>query len=136
MATGRTVNINAVTIAGTALTKVISLDMDESGTRITSAEDDDVYIQGQHVHSVDVTGSCVTRDTAAARAVNAGDSGTVAAELGDEDGAGGYVVAVLNTVVISVSRTQGYGAWGETTVNWGAKSSDGVVSPLSVAAYA
>ncbi len=131
-ATGRTVHVTSVTIAGTGLTKVISLDMDETGTRITSAEDDDVYIQGQHIHTVDVTGSCVTRDTNAAKAVNAGDSGTVAATFGDEDGIATYTVAVSNAVVTGVPRTQGYGAWGETTVNWGAKSSDGSTSPISI----
>lgn len=133
-ATGRTVYVKSVTICGTTMSKAISFDVDESGTRITSAEDDDVYITGQHVHSVDVTGSCVSRDTNATKAAAAGTTGAVAATFGDEDGIATYTVAIAsaNAVITGVPRTQGYGAWGETTINFGAKSADGSTSPLSI----
>lgn len=131
-ATGRSVYVSGVTICGTTMSKAISFDFEESGTRITSAEDDDVYISGQHVHSIDVTGSCVSRDTAAAKAAAGGTSGTVAATLGDEDGIATYTVAITSAVTIGVPRTQAYGSWGETTINFGAKSTDGATSPITV----
>jgi len=131
-ATGRTVYVKSVVICGTTMSKAISFDLDESGTRITSAEDDDVYVSGQHVHTVDVTGSAVSRDTSAAKAAAAATSGTVAATLGDEDGIATYAVAVANAVTIGVPRTQSYGSWGETTINFGAKSSDGSTSPITI----
>ncbi len=138
--TGRTVYVNTVTwdVTGATpaidITKVISFDMDETATRITSAEDDDVYIQGQHVHTGDVTGSIVSRDTNAMKAVNSGEVGELAALFGDEDGTNTYTVAISGVVIIGVPRTQGYGAWGETTVNWGAKSADGSTSAISITA--
>lgn len=131
-ATGRTVYVKSVIICGVTMSKAISLDVDESGSRITSAEDDDVYVTGQHVHTVDVTGSCVSRDTNSAKAAAAGSTGTVAATLGDEDGIATYALAITGAVIIGVPRTQGYGSWGETTLNFGAKSSDGSTSPLSI----
>lgn len=132
VATGRTVYVKSVVIATVTLSKAISFDFDESGTRITTAEDDDVYMTGQHVHSVDVTGSCVCRDTASAKAAAAGVAGTVAATLGDEDGSTNYTVAVTNVVSVAIPRSQPYGAWGETTLSWGAISSDGSTSPVSI----
>ncbi len=131
-ATGRSVYVSGVTVCGTTMSKAISFDFDESGNRITSAEDDDVYISAQHVHSIDVTGSCVSRDTAATKAAAGGTSGTVAATLGDEDGTTTYSVAITGAVTIGVPRTQSYGAWGETTINFGAKSSDGATSPVTI----
>ena len=132
VATGRTVYVKSVVICGTTMSKAISLDFDEAGSRITSAEDDDVYISAQHVHSVDVTGSAVSRDTNATKASAAGTSGTVAATLGDEDGSSTYSVAIANVVTIGVPRTQSYGTWGETTISFGAKSSDGSTSPITI----
>ena len=137
-ATGRTVYINTVTFDPTGvapavnITKVISLDFDDSGTRITSAEDDNVYIAAQHVHSVDLTGSVVSRDTDAMKAWTAGEVGALAALLGDEDGTNTYTLAISNVVMIGVPRTQGYGSWGETTINFGAKSADGSTSSVSL----
>ena len=133
-ATGRTVYVSAVTICGTTMSKAIGFDFSEAGTRITSAEDDDVYVTGQHVHTVDVTGSAVCRDTNAAKGAGAGTTGAVAATFGDEDGSTTYAVAVAasNAQIISVDRTQAYGSWGETTINWGAKSADGSTSPISI----
>lgn len=132
--TGRSVFVKSVSICGTTMSKAISFDVSDAGTRITSAEDDDVYITGQHVHSVDVTGSAVSRDTNATKGAGAGTSGAVAATLGDEDGTTTYTVAIAsaNAVITGVDRTQGYGAWGETTINFGAKSADGSTSPLSI----
>lgn len=138
--TGRTVYVSGVSFDpdGAApavnITKVISLDMDESGSRITSAEDDDAYVTGQHLHTGDVTGSVVSRDTNATKAWNAGDVGALAALFGDEDGTNTYTVAISGVVMVGVPRTQGYGSWGETTINWGAKSSDGSTSPISITA--
>ena len=132
VATGRTVYVKSVVIATVTLLKAIGFDFDESGTRITSAEDDDVYMTGQHVHSVDVTGTATCRDTASAKAAAAGVAGTVAAVLGDEDGAQTYAVAVTNVVSVSIPRTQAYGSWGETTLSWGAISSDGSTSPITI----
>ncbi len=131
-ATGRSVYVSGVTVCGTTMSKAISLDFEESGSRITSAEDNDVYISGQHVHSIDVTGSCVSRDTNAAKTAAGGASGTVGATLGDEDGIATYALAITNAVTIGVPRTQSYGSWGETTINFGAKSSDGSTSPVSL----
>lgn len=137
-ATGRTVYINTATFDPTGvapavnITKVISLDFDDAGTRITSAEDDNVYIAAQHVHSIDLTGSIVSRDTSAMKAWTAGTVGTLAALLGDEDGTNTYTLAISNAVMIGVPRTQAYGSWGETTINFGAKSADGSTSSVSL----
>lgn len=131
-ATGRTVQVSAITVGAASISKATGFDVDESGTRITTAEDDDIYVTGQFNHTVDVTGSIVTRDTAAAKAVAVGDAGTIGATLHDEDGSSTYTVAIVNGEVSGVPRTQGYGAWGETTINFGAKSADGSTSPLSI----
>jgi len=139
-ATGRTVYVSGVSFDPTGaapavnITKVISIDFDDAGTRITSAEDDDVYVTGQHVHTVDLTGSVVSRDTSAMKSWNAGDVGAFAALLGDEDGTNTYTVAVSNAVMIGVPRTQSYGSWGESTINFGSKSADGTTSALSITA--
>ncbi len=138
--TGRTVYVNTVTFDPTGvapavnITKVISIDFDDSGSRITSAEDNAVYITGQHVHSIDLTGSVVSRDTNAMKSWTAGEVGAFAALLGDEDGTNTYTLAISNAVMIGVPRTQGYGSWGETTINFGAKSADGSTSAVSLTA--
>lgn len=132
--TGRSVYVKAVTICGTTMSKATGFDVSDAGSRITSAEDDDVYITGQHVHSVDVTGSAVSRDTNATKGAGSGTTGAVAATLGDEDGVTTYTVAIAspNAVITGVDRSQAYGAWGETTLNFGAKSADGSTSPVSI----
>ncbi len=137
-ATGRTVYVSGVSFDPTGaapavdITKVISLDFDDSGNRITSAEDDNVYIAAQYVHSIDLTGSVVSRDTDAMKAWTAGEVGALAALLGDEDGSNTYTLAISNVIMIGVPRTQSYGAWGETTINFGAKSADGSTSAVSL----
>lgn len=132
-ATGRTVAVSTVLLDAVPITRVTAFDFNEVGTRITSAEDNDVYVSGQHVHSVDVTGSITSRDMAATKALAAGTSGTVlTATLHDEDGTTDLSVSIGLPVFVGVPRTQGYGAFGETTVDFGAKSADGSTSPISV----
>jgi hypothetical protein len=131
-ATGRTVQVSAVSHGATSIPKVTALNFAEAGTRITTAEDNDTYVSGQFVHTVDTTGSITSRDTNACKALAVGGEDTLSATLHDEDGSSTYSLSISNATFIGVPRTQGYGAWGETTVNWGAKSSDGSTSPISI----
>ena len=133
MATGRTVQVSTVKLGIVVIPKVTAIDFAEAGTRITSAEDDDKYVTAQFLHTIDTTGSITSRDTSAMKATAAGDSDTLTATLHDEDGLATLSLSIVNVEFIGVPRTQGYGTFGETTINWGAISADGSTSPISIA---
>ena len=129
----RYVNVFNVTHGTDVLTTVQSVTVNDTVQRIQASGDNDKRATFQAKGMGDLTGTIEIQDQFQAEAIKNKAGATLTFDAEGEAGSAVKRVTILNVEFFGYAGGDRHNAVNGFTINWGAKSSDGVTNPMTVA---